>query len=175
MTRYVALLRGINVGAVNIKMVDLTRVFTDLGFERVETVLASGNVLFDSDTTEPSALKTDIESALTREFHYEAWVFVLEKSELQNIVDNFPFVVANPDRHSYVMVAADPAVLTELGALSGGLDPLVEQVAVGDGVLYWEVEKGMTVTGAFGRHTGKTRYKAHTTTRNINTLHKILK
>ena len=66
MTRYVALLRGINVGGINIKMVDLARVFTELGFERVKTVLASGNVLFDSTSADVPALKKTIERSRTR-------------------------------------------------------------------------------------------------------------
>ena len=54
MTRYAALLRGINVGGINIKMADLRSTFVDLGFENVKTVLASGNVLFDSPTVTTS-------------------------------------------------------------------------------------------------------------------------
>ncbi len=74
MTRYAALLRGINVGGINIKMADLRSTFVDLGFENVKTVLASGNVLFDSDRDDVPALKSEIESGLRAEFHYEAWV-----------------------------------------------------------------------------------------------------
>ena len=175
MTRYVALLRGINVGGINIKMVDLARVFTELGFERVKTVLASGNVLFDSTSADVPALKKAIETALNREFGYEAWVFVLDTAALQAIVDGYPF---DPDRegwHAYAMIASEPSVLAELAESAAGLDPAVEQVAPGDGVLYWEVEKGMTVKSAFGKNTGKPKFKAYTTTRNLNTLHKLLK
>lgn len=43
-TRTVALLRGINVGGITIRMADLARVFEDLGLTEVRTILASGNV-----------------------------------------------------------------------------------------------------------------------------------
>lgn len=57
----------------------------------MKTVLASGNVLFDSPSTDIPTLKKQIESALAREFGYEAWVFVLDLPTLQAIVDNYPF------------------------------------------------------------------------------------
>jgi len=47
--RYVALLRGINVGGISIKMNDLKASFEGLGFEDVRTILQSGNVVFTSD------------------------------------------------------------------------------------------------------------------------------
>ncbi len=70
MTRLVALLRGINVGGIRIRMADLKKVFVGLGFENVRTVLASGNVLFDSED-DPATAKARIEAALTERFGYE--------------------------------------------------------------------------------------------------------
>ncbi|MCJ0903389.1 DUF1697 domain-containing protein [Rhodococcus sp. ARC_M6] len=175
MTRYVALLRGINVGGINIKMVDLARVFTQLDFENVKTVLASGNVLFDSDSTNVAALKKRIETALNTEFGYEAWVFVLDTPALKAIVENYPFDPDHEGWHSYAIIASEPAVLDELASLSDQLDPNLEQIGVGDGVLYWEVEKGMTLKSVVGKYTGKPKFKAFTTTRNLNTLNKLLR
>jgi uncharacterized protein (DUF1697 family) len=48
MTRYVALLRAINVGDHNVKMAHLRTLFDSLGVSNVETFIASGNVIFDS-------------------------------------------------------------------------------------------------------------------------------
>ncbi len=45
----------------------------------------------------------------------------------------------------------------------------------GAGVLYWEVERGMTLKSRFGKSTGAPKLKAFTTTRNLRTLHKLLK
>ncbi len=60
MTRLVALLRGINVGGIRIRMADLKEVFGGLGCENVRTVLASGNVLFDAED-DPATAKARIE------------------------------------------------------------------------------------------------------------------
>lgn len=175
MTRYVSLLRGINVGGINIKMADLGRVFTDLGFDDVRTVLASGNVLFSSDSTDIVALKSDIEAALRAVFGYEAWVFVLSIERLARIVESYPFDPEREGWHPYVMFTADPRVLESLLADHSDLDPAVERIQGGDGVLYWEVERGMTLKSSVGKNTGKPKLKAVTTTRNLRTLVKLLK
>ncbi|RVW04916.1 DUF1697 domain-containing protein [Rhodococcus spongiicola] len=174
MTRYVALLRGINVGDINIKMADLRRVFAELGFDDVKTVLASGNVLFTSDAANVTALKSTIEAALRAAFAYEAWVFVLDIDTVAQIVEAYPF---DPDRFGwqpYVMFAPQSDVLTELLALQGTLDPAIERIEGGDGVVYWEVERGRTLDSIFGKNIGKPKLKAVTTTRNLRTLVKLL-
>ncbi|WP_420881520.1 DUF1697 domain-containing protein [Rhodococcus sp. (in: high G+C Gram-positive bacteria)] len=175
MTRYVALLRGINVGGINIKMADLRQVFVDLGFEGAKTVLASGNVLFSSDSTDPAGLKATIEAALRKTFGYEAWVFVLETAALSRIVESYPFDPEREGWHPYVMFTADTPVLDGLLEAKDSLDPEIERIEAGDGVLYWEVERGMTLKSSFGRNTGKPKLKAVTTTRNLRTLVKLLK
>ncbi|MGL4255586.1 MAG: DUF1697 domain-containing protein, partial [Microbacterium sp.] len=49
MAAWVALLRGVNVGGITIRNADLAEVFGDLGFDAVRTVLASGNIVFETD------------------------------------------------------------------------------------------------------------------------------
>ncbi|MDG3011905.1 DUF1697 domain-containing protein [Rhodococcus sp. D2-41] len=174
MTRYITLLRGINVGGINIKMADLRAAVADLGYADVKTVLASGNVLFDSDRTDVAGLKSELEARLRDRFGYEAWVIVLDQATLRAVVDGYPF---EPDRegwHPYVLFGSDPAVLTELLDLAPDLDPSLERVRGGDGVLYWEVERGHTLDSRFGKTTGRARYKPSTTTRNLRTLRKLL-
>jgi uncharacterized protein (DUF1697 family) len=173
MTRYVALLRGINVGGVRIKMADLAALFTDLGFGNVRTVLASGNVLFDADGT-AAALKDSIEHALTARFGYDAYVFVHPQSYLSAVADACPFDEHVAGRHAYVVFVADESVLGELAALADTLDPSVERIAVGDGVVYWEVEKGETIGSVFGKKIGASRFKAVTTNRNLRTVRKLV-
>lgn len=67
--QYVAFLRGINVGGHGlIKMIDLKKAFEKMGFENVRTLLASGNVVFESEQTDNKALTTEIESFLKKAF-----------------------------------------------------------------------------------------------------------
>ncbi|MEE2057817.1 DUF1697 domain-containing protein [Rhodococcus artemisiae] len=173
MTRYVALLRGINVGGVRIKMADLAALFTGIGLGNVRTVLASGNVLFDADGT-ATDLKARIEHSLSDTFGYDAYVFVHPQSYLSAVSEAYPFDEDVDGRHSYAVFVADDSVLGELAGLGNTLDPTVEQIAVGDGVVYWEVEKGATIGSDFSKKIGAARYKPVTTNRNMRTVRKLL-
>lgn len=169
MTDYVALLRGVNVGGVNIKMADLAEVVRGLGYTAVTTVLASGNVLFTAADAASTAKKT-LESALRERFGYEAWVHVLTVDAIADLAAAYPFA-RSAERHAYVVFVVKPEVRAELLAVK--LDPDVEQVAAGDGVLYWSVPKGSTLDSAMGKAQSKASYKPWLTTRNLNTLEKL--
>ncbi len=69
MTRYVAFLRGINVGGHQpVKMEELKKAFESMGFQNVKTLLASGNVLFETPETGADNLIKQIEGKLEKEF-----------------------------------------------------------------------------------------------------------
>jgi uncharacterized protein (DUF1697 family) len=173
MTRFAALLRGVNVGGINLKMADVAAVFKGLGLSNVKTVLASGNVLFDSNET-AAALKPTIEKALGERFGYDASVHVLELEQIARVVADFPFDVERAGWHPYVIFVAKPAIITELLALEPDLDADSESIAPGDGVVYWIVERGRTLSSVVGKKSAAARYKTATTTRNLRTLKKLL-
>ena len=174
MTRHVALLRGVNVGGINLAMKDVAEVFTGLGLDSVKTVLASGNVLFDSPESAP-ALKPRIEQAMGERFGYEAWVHVLPLDAIRQIIDNFPFDAAREGWHPYVIFVSDDQAAADLGALEADLDEATERIRPGDGVIYWTVERGNTVSSPFAKQLAKARFKATTTNRNLRTLEKLLR
>ena len=169
MTRYVALLRGVNVGGVNMKMADLAEVVRELGYDDVKTVLASGNVLFTTPDAS-AATKDKLEAALRKRFGYEAWVHVLTVETIQKIIDAYPYP-RSADRHAYVVFILKPEVLDELLAVE--LDSKVEQAEAGDGVVYWSVPKGDTLESAMGKAQSASKHKPWLTTRNLNTLEKL--
>lgn len=170
MTDYVALLRGVNVGGVTIKMADLAEVVRGLGYADVKTVLASGNVLFATPDVAPAAKRT-LEAALRARFGYEAWVHVLTVDAIRSIIAGYPYP-RTADRHAYVVFAVKPEVRSELLAVE--LDPAIEQASQGEGVIYWSVPKGSTLDSAMGKAQSKASYKPWITTRNLNTLEKLL-
>lgn len=173
MTRYAGFLRGVNVGGVNVKMADLAATLGATGFSDVRTILASGNVVLDSELA-GSAVRAKAEKALRESFGYEAWVLVYELDEVREIADGFPFETEVDGHHSYVTFVSDPDVLCELAALTDDVGP-DEKIARGDGVLYWQVPKSGTLDSTIGRTMGKKRYKSSTTTRNLRTLAKVLR
>ncbi len=172
-TRYVAFLRGVNVGGVNLKMADVAAALTDAGFSNVRTVLASGNVVLTSEL-DTTAVRTKAEAALRESFGYQAWVLVYEFDAVRAIADNYPFEPELDGYHSYVTFVSDPDVLDELAALAADAGP-DERITSGQNVLYWQVAKASTLNSAIGKTMGKTRYRSSTTTRNLRTLAKALR
>lgn len=173
MTRYAAFLRGVNVGGVNLKMAEVAAALGSAGFGDVRTILASGNVVLDSNGS-TATVRTQAEAALRSAFGYEAWVLVYDLDRVRSIADRFPFEPEVEGRHSYVTFVSDPAVLDELAALAGHAGP-DEKIAHGDSVLYWQVPKASTLDSTIGKTMGKKRYKSSTTTRNLRTLEKVLR
>jgi uncharacterized protein (DUF1697 family) len=173
-TRLVAFLRGINVGGINIKMAALAAVFESLGLTGVRTVLASGNVVFDAPGGDRAALKHRIEAALSEAFGYEAWVILADLTAIARMIEAYPFDESDESKQPWVMFLSEPGVLDDLMSVADGLDPSVERLQPGDGVLYWEVTKGETTRSAFSKHSAKARFKATTTMRILRTLRKVL-
>jgi uncharacterized protein (DUF1697 family) len=167
--RYVALLRGVNVGGVNMKMADLAEVVRGLGYENVKTVLASGNVLFETPDA-AAASKDKLETALRSAFGYEAWVHVLTVDQIEKLIAGYPYP-RDAEHHAYVVFILKDSVREELLAVE--LDPKVEQAEAGDGVIYWSVPKGDTLGSAMGKAQGAGKHKPWLTTRNLNTLEKL--
>jgi uncharacterized protein (DUF1697 family) len=90
--KYVAFLRGINVGGKNkIKMETLRQVCGSLGFENVKTYINSGNVIFETVETAGKEFAAKIESAIEKEFALKIKVILRKMSEIENIVANNPF------------------------------------------------------------------------------------
>jgi len=169
MTAYVALLRGVNVGGVNMKMADLADVVSGFGYSDVKTVLASGNVLFETPDA-AAACKQKLESALRERFGYEAWVHVLTVAQIEKLIAAYPYP-RTAEKHAYVVFVLKDEVRDQLLAVE--LDPKVEQAEAGDGVIYWTVPKGDTLGSAMGKAQSASKHKPWLTTRNLNTLEKL--
>ncbi|BBY05226.1 DUF1697 domain-containing protein [Mycobacterium noviomagense] len=170
MTRYAVFLRGVNVGGVSLKMADVASALTDAGFGNVHTILASGNVLLDSDSA-VNTVRKKAEAALREKFGYDAWVLVYDVERVRAIDDGYPFEREAEGYQSYVTFVSDTEVLDELGVLKATPG---EKISRGDGVIYWQVPKGATLDSTIGKTMGKPRYKSATTTRNLRTLAKVL-
>ncbi|MEP6823009.1 MAG: DUF1697 domain-containing protein [Chthoniobacterales bacterium] len=85
MPRYVAFLRAINVGGHVVKMERLRGLFAEMGFAKVETFIASGNVIFETRAKSADALETKIEHHLNKALGFEVATMVRGDSELARI------------------------------------------------------------------------------------------
>jgi len=103
--RYVALLRGINVGGHKIvKMEALDRVFASLKFKDIKTLIASGNVLFSAPASSVGDLTALIEKALEKSLGFQVPVILRTLREIEGILKADPFKKhpAGPDVKNYV-------------------------------------------------------------------------
>jgi uncharacterized protein (DUF1697 family) len=136
--RYLALLRGINVGGKNlIRMADLQACFECLGLDAVTTYIQSGNVLFSSG--EPgAALAPRIEAAVASTFGCPASVFLRTRKQMQAIVGRAPDGFGtDPSRYRYDVIFLKPPVTAAAAMKSVLTKPEVDQAHAGSGVLYF--------------------------------------
>jgi uncharacterized protein (DUF1697 family) len=98
-TRYVALLRGINVGRnKKVAMADLRELLAGLGYTAVRTHLRSGNAVFTSPERAPEALAREIEEAITGKLGLDVRCVVVDRDELARVIEGNPFDTAEPAR-----------------------------------------------------------------------------
>lgn len=90
--RYVALLRGINVGGnTMIKMEELRTIFEALGFKNVVSYINSGNLAFDTQRASDARLAAKIEAAVEKHVGKPVRVMVREQKDIQRVLANNTF------------------------------------------------------------------------------------
>jgi uncharacterized protein (DUF1697 family) len=103
--KYIALLRGINVGGNKIiKMQDLKKVFEDLEFKNVKSVLATGNIIFETSKQTPKTLEDTIEQALENEFKTNISVIIKNIDEINKLINSNPFKNIKIDKNTRLYV-----------------------------------------------------------------------
>src|SRR3954470_10617494 len=102
MTRYAALLRGINVGGnKKVSMADLRELASGLGLQNPKTLLQSGNLVFEDKGRPPLRLESILEAEVKKTLHVETKFFVRSADEFDEAVGANPFraeAVADPGR-----------------------------------------------------------------------------
>ena len=172
MKKYIAFLRGINVGNIRIKMTDLKVAFEQMGFSDVKTYLQTGNVVFESDKT-LADIKSTSEQGLSKTFHYEAYVLVYTFDVLSEIITQYPMEKTEM-HHAYIIFIDTDAVFEELKTLSTQQGEESTSIRLGNKLLYWKVKKGESTDTPFSKILAKAKYKSSVTVRNINTLEKMV-
>jgi len=174
--KYVAFLRGINVGGnVLIKMAELQKTFESAGFRNVKTLIASGNVIFETTKKEPDTkLTQNIQAALKKRFNRDIGVMVRSIQEIQKIAETNPFkgIKIAPGIKLYVTFRGE-SKKSNLKIPYEFPDKTTRIIKVSDG----EVFSVLQVTGKstdFMKIMEK-EFGKKITTRNWNTIEKILK
>lgn len=91
--KYIALLRGINVGGhKKILMADLRELLLKNGLKNVQTYIQSGNVIFESDEN-PTVLSKNISTYIYKEYLFEVPVLIKTDTEWEYALNNNPFIM----------------------------------------------------------------------------------
>jgi uncharacterized protein (DUF1697 family) len=172
--KYVALLRGINVGGKNIvAMADLRQALEAAGYKAVTTYIQSGNVLFESGAPRAS-LEAAIEKTLERRFGVPLVVVVRSHRQFRSVVDNAPagFGSKPGTYHSDAVFLKAP--LTAKKALRAvQLRDGVDQAWAGPGVLYMQRLSARLTQSRLNRIASTPEYQ-HMTIRSWTTTTKLL-
>lgn len=173
MTRYAALLRGINLGRHNrIAMADLRSLLSGLGYSDVRTHLQSGNAVLSAADTDPDTVRARIEAALSDTLGMDVLCLVRDQDQLRSVIDGHPFpdIATNGSRMMamFLSEAPDPALLTAHDPVA--LDP--DRVRLGDRVIYQWCPDGLMAAPPVGAYAEK-HLGVAVTARNWNTVTKL--
>ncbi|MFL5522405.1 MAG: DUF1697 domain-containing protein [Gemmatimonadales bacterium] len=167
---HVALLRAVNVGGRIVKMERLRRLFSDLGFRDVATLIASGNVLFTPGRQQPAALERRIEQSLAETFGFEVTTFVRTSADLSAITAAEVMTAAAGESVlvGFLKVAPDAAAQARVAALGTPNDEL--QVV---GREAWWLRRGRISDSRLSGGTLEKALGTPMTMRNITTVRKL--
>ena len=174
-SRYVALLRGINVGGNNlIKMVALKACFEKHGFENVTTFIQSGNVVFDAAAGRQADLVLQIEELLGATFNYAASVVLRSHKQLRDIVERAPAGFGKqPAKYRYDVIFLKEPLKASVALESVLTREGVDEAHAGTGVLYFSRLTSRASQSRLSQIVSSPIYK-RLTIRNWNTTTKLL-
>ncbi|MBT8485856.1 MAG: DUF1697 domain-containing protein [Phycisphaerales bacterium] len=174
-SRFLALLRGINVGGHNIiKKDDLRACFEDLGFESVKTYIQSGNILFRSGSTSVKTLTGRVEEGLSDRFGYDAQTLVLSHRQYRTALEAAPAGWGEDDtkKHNalFTLRSTTPAKVIRMAPppREG-----VDEISTGPGVIFWSISKKLVGRSSGTKFAASPVYR-QVTVRNHNTVFKLL-
>ena len=163
MTRYVALLHAVNVGGTGkLPMAELKKICGEAGFRRVETYIASGNVVFESKA-KPATVKAELESRLRAHFSKPIGVVVRTAAEMAALLQANPFPHTEP-KHTYAIFLDARPPRDALQHAAGQTD---ETMALGEREIFVHYASGM------GRSRLRIPAAKAGTARNMNTVAKL--
>jgi uncharacterized protein (DUF1697 family) len=150
MARYVAFLRGMNLGGRRITNEELGKAFEDLGLAEVATFRASGNVVFDGpDGVGEEDLATRIEAGLAGSLGYEVPVFLRSCEQVAAIAAREPFsaaqLKASAGKLQVAMLPGEPGKLARGEALA--LASEEDRLAIEGSELFWLPSGGISDSG----------------------------
>lgn len=173
--KYIALLRGVNVGGNNkISMRDLKTCFENAGFQNTMTYINSGNVLFDSDEEDASALAKKCEEIIERQFGFSIRLALIDANALKEALEHAPEWWGNdPDSKHNAIFLIEPAKAKDVVADVGAIKPEYERLDAYNEVIFWSAQIKTFSRTRWSKIVGTKAYQ-NVTIRNSNTAKQLL-
>lgn len=174
--KYIALLRGINVGGNNkVPMKELKSCFEKLGFDKVQTYINSGNVVFswkDQDVTE---LISICDEALEKEFGFPVKTVVISSDAYKEAMSHAPewWGDDDPEMKHNVLFVIPPATGEKIVEEIGAIKPEYEKVDFYKSLIFWSAAIKTFSRTRWSKIVGTSAYQS-ITIRNANTARKLL-
>lgn len=174
MTRYFAFLRAINVGGHLVTMDRLRGVFESLGLSKVDTFIASGNVIFESTSKSANSLQTKIEKKLHEELGYEVSTFIRTEAELREIANYEPFAKSELAKaYSVNVIFVHQALSQDAERALMTLRTETDNLHSHGREIYW-LCRGKQSESGISNAAWKKVIRIPTTTRNVNTVKRLV-
>ena len=174
--QYCAFLRGINVGGHSvIKMEELRKSFEELGFTNVKTVLASGNVVFDSPQDDVASISRSIAGKLQEITGREVLAIVRSADELRELAARQPFKDVDQGTNVRCMVTLVTKNQVPRGSSGKQIGGGLEILSVSDGIICSVVHYSPGVGTPELMSVIEKVYGKNVTTRTWDTIAKVLK
>ncbi len=172
--KYIALLRGINVGGHNkIKMDELREMFSSLGYKDVKSYINSGNIIFSARKTNRKKLVEKLEKAIEKTFNLQITVAIRESAEIAALVKGNPFKnKLSEDKTLFVAFLSNELSPEQKELLLAG-ESEFEEFAFSNSDVFCLTKKGF-LDGLLGEKFIDNKLKTPTTVRNWNTVNKLL-
>lgn len=173
MKRYLALLRGINVGGKNkVEMIKLKQAFESVGFSQVSTYINSGNVLFAAPSQKKESLSAIIESILYRRFGFEIRAIVRDEQNIRKLAEAIPSEWRNDAEEKtdilFLWDEYDNRKSLKILKLVDGIDRAIYV----SGAIIWNLSRQDYGRSAMNKLIGSSLYRK-ATIRNVNTVRKL--
>ncbi|WP_431133797.1 DUF1697 domain-containing protein [Psychroserpens mesophilus] len=172
MTKYIVLLRGINVGGhKKVPMAELRELLSKSGFENVSTYIQSGNVILQSKEENSQNIEKTIQKAIKNYFEFDVPVIAKTRTQLQIIFDACPFSKEKKENSYFIIFNEIPK--RDLIDLVSSISFENEEFVIINDCLYYHSSKGYGQS-KFNMNSFEKKLNVKATSRNYKTMLKLI-
>ncbi|WP_188203796.1 DUF1697 domain-containing protein [Desemzia incerta] len=174
--KYIALLRGINVGGKNrVPMKELQKCFLDAGFTGVQTYINSGNVLFEAEKeSDEKVLQEDCQTMIQTSFGFPIAVAIISVQNLFQALRQVPeWWGKDPQEKHNALFTIFPATADEIMSEIGEVNSEAERIYCSEMIIFWSSSIQHYSKTKFSKIVGTKPYQK-VTIRNANTTKKLV-